>query len=97
MNTIRGTGDGGVMQSKKIFGFILLVLGVLADVSLTTHMQTPPEIAIASLWIIGCGGLFTMGGQSLVDMVAKWKLPVQAGSTQSIREKERIVKTSEPK
>lgn len=55
----------------------MLVISVLATLALTTFMNTPAEIANAGLWVIGSGGLFTIGGQALIDAVmrSKWGKP----------------------
>ena len=67
----------GVCKSRKLVGYLLLVMSVLATLSLTTYMNTPEEIAKSGLWVIGVGGLFTIGGQALVDTVmrSKWGAP----------------------
>ena len=63
-----------VCKSRKLVGYLLLVMSVLATLALTTYMNTPEEIAKSGLWVIGTGGLFTIGGQALVDTVmrSKW-------------------------
>ena len=63
--------------SRKLVGYLLLVISVLATLALTTYMGTPEEIAKSGLWVIGAGGLFTIGGQALVDAVSRsrWSVP----------------------
>jgi hypothetical protein len=63
------------LKSRKIVSFIIVLLGVIALVYVTTKIHTPENVAIQALWVIGAGGLFTIGGQSLVDSVAKWREP----------------------
>lgn len=53
--------------------FLVVVIGVLALVAVMTKMKTPDDIAIQALWVVGACGIFTVGGQSLVDAVTRWK------------------------
>lgn len=64
--------DNHTLRSRKILSFVLLVFGTLATVATTTALHTPENISIQALWVIGIAGLFTIGGQSLVDSVAKF-------------------------
>jgi hypothetical protein len=59
------------MRSRKILAFVVVVLGVLALVTVTTKLGTPNEVATNALWIVGFSGFFTIGGQSLVDAISK--------------------------
>lgn len=63
-----------IFGSRKTAGFVIMVLSVIALVYVTTKLGTPPEIANSALYVIALGGLFTMGGQALVDSVAKWRV-----------------------
>jgi len=79
-----GTGDGGEsFKSRKLAGFVILVFSVLATIALATFMKTPEAIADTGLYIIGAGGLFTIGGQALVDALtrSKWSAPSENSST----------------
>jgi len=80
------TGTGQSLKSRKLVGYLFLVLSVLATLALTTFMVTPEEIAKAGLWVIGAGGLFTIGGQALVDAVtrSKWSTPDVGTSTKTV-------------
>lgn len=73
----RTNGTPQSLKSRKILGFILLVLAVLALVAVVTHLHTPEAIAINALYMIGFGGMFTIGGQALVDAIlrSKWGAP----------------------
>lgn len=62
-----------ILGSRKTSGYVIMVLSILANVWLVSKMHTPNEIAIAALWVIALGGLYTIGGQALVDGVAKWR------------------------
>lgn len=62
-----------ILGSRKTSGYVIMVLSILSNVWLTSKMHTPNEIAIAALWVIALGGLYTIGGQALVDGVAKWR------------------------
>ena len=62
-----------ILGSRKTSGYLIMVLSVLACVWLVSKMSTPAEISKAALWCIALGGLYTIGGQALVDGVAKWK------------------------
>lgn len=67
-----GTGDGGMAPGRKTKSFIWMVVSVLLCVVVTTLISAPNSVAIQALWIIGFGGLFTIGGQSLIDSIEKW-------------------------
>jgi len=62
-----------ILGSRKTVGMVIGVLSILADVWLTSKMTTPNEVAIASLYMISAIALYTVGGQALVDSVARWK------------------------
>lgn len=62
-----------ILGSRKTANYIIMVLSILANVWLSAHTHVPIEIAIAGMWTIALGGLYTIGGQSLVDSIAKWK------------------------
>ncbi len=72
-----------ILGSRKTSGFVIMVISILALVWLVSKMGTPNEIAVAALYMIAVGGLFTMGGQALVDAVAKWKSGPGVTSTQT--------------
>jgi len=79
-----------ILESRKTAGFVIMVLSILATVALATYMKTPPEIAIAALYVNAAGGLFTIGGQSLVDSVAKWRGPASVSTSETIRTTETV-------
>lgn len=62
-----------ILGSRKTSGYLIMVLSILACVALVSKMKTPSEISTAALWCIAVGGLYTIGGQALVDGIAKWK------------------------
>jgi hypothetical protein len=62
-----------ILGSRKTSGYVIMVLSILANVWLVSKMHTPNEIAIAALYVIAIGGLYAIGGQALVDSIAKWK------------------------
>ncbi len=62
-----------IFGSRKTSGYVIMVISILANVWLVSKMHTPNEIAIAALWVIAVGGLYSIGGQALVDGIAKWK------------------------
>lgn len=84
-----GTGDGGITPGRKVKSFLWLVVSVLICVYTTTKINAPNDVAIQALWIIGMAGLFTIGGQSLVDSIEKWAV------TRSNVSLERTTSTSE--
>jgi hypothetical protein len=63
------------LKSRKIVSFVVVVMGVLALVAVTTKMHTPENVSVQALWVVGACGFFTIGGQALVDAVSKWKIP----------------------
>lgn len=63
-----------ILGSRKTAGFVIMVLSILALVYVATKLHTPEAIANSALYVIALGGLFTMGGQALVDSVAKWRV-----------------------
>ena len=70
---LKGTGDGdGFTPGKKIKAFLWLVIAVNFTIAVASKVHTPETVATNALWIIGFAGLVTIGGQSLVDTVAKW-------------------------
>lgn len=83
-NIQTGTGDGGMTPGRKVKSFLWLVVSVLICVYTTTAISAPNDVAIQALWIIGMGGLFTIGGQSLVDSVEKWASSRSSVSTQQV-------------
>lgn len=62
-----------ILGSRKTAGMVIGVLSILADIWLVSKMGTPSEIAIASLYMISALGLYSIGGQALVDSVSRWK------------------------
>lgn len=62
--------DSGMVPGRKIKGFLWMVFCVTAFTAVTTLMGTPDEIAKTGLYAIAGGGLFLIGGQSLVDTFA---------------------------
>lgn len=62
--------DAGMVPGRKIKGFLWMVLCVTAFTVITTVIGTPEEIATTGLYAIAGGGLFLIGGQSLVDAFA---------------------------
>lgn len=68
-----GTGDGGPHPrgSRKTKAFIWLILGVAFIMWTGAKVAAPEAVVNQGMWIVGLGGLFTIGGQSLVDTVAK--------------------------
>lgn len=59
-------------QSKKVRSFLFMAVSVIVCVVATTMVHTPDQVAMNALWIIGFGGLFAIGGQSLIDSIEKW-------------------------
>ncbi len=72
-----------ILGSRKTSGYVIMVLSILANVWLTSKMHTPNEIAIAALWVIAIGGLYSIGGQALVDGIAKWKSGTYTSTTEA--------------
>lgn len=68
-----GVNSVSTLKSRKIVSFVVMVLSVLALVYVSTKIGAPDNVSIQALWVIGAGGLFTIGGQSLVDSVAHWR------------------------
>lgn len=62
-----------ILGSRKTSGYLIMVLSILACVWLASKVHAPIEIATVALWCIAVGGLYTIGGQALVDGIAKWK------------------------
>lgn len=62
-----------ILGSRKTSGYLIMVLSILACVWLASKVHAPIEIATAALYCIAVGGLYTIGGQALVDGIAKWK------------------------
>ena len=81
---MKGTGDGGGMVggSRKIKSFLWLVVAISFFTAITTKMGTPDQIAVQGLYMIGAGGLFTIGGQSLVDSIQHWAVSKQGTSVE---------------
>lgn len=89
---INGTGDGGQsFKSRKIFGFVLMVISIIGLVAVTTKMGTPVEIANTALYMIGAGGLFSIGGQAAVDVVLRSKYAAPAPGESKTMIKETVV------
>ena len=63
----------GCQPSRKIKAFIIMALAVIGCMLASTFAHTPADIATHALYIIGAGGLFTVGGQALVDSLGKIK------------------------
>lgn len=61
-------------DSKKVKSFIVMALSIISCVTATTLVHTPDQVAMNALWIIGFGGLFAIGGQSLIDSIEKWSV-----------------------
>ncbi len=61
------------MKSRKILAFGCVTLAVIALVCVAAKVHAPDSVTIQALWVIGFAGLFTIGGQSLVDSITKWK------------------------
>lgn len=61
---------GMVGQSRKIKAFLWMTAAIIALVAMTTRIGTPENVSIQALWAVAAGGLFTVGGQSLVDVFA---------------------------
>ncbi len=72
-----------ILGSRKTSGFLIMVISILALVALVSELHTPSEVAIAALWTICGGGLWTMGGQALVDTMAKFKSGAPVSSTET--------------
>ncbi len=84
-----------ILGSRKTSGFVIMVLAILSLVALVSKLHTPNEVAEAALYVICGGGLFTMGGQALVDSVAKWKSGPAVTSTQTTETNRTVdIKTS---
>lgn len=65
-------GDVGPTPGRKIKSFLWLVAAISFFTWLTTKIQTPEQIAVQGLYMIGAGGLFAIGGQALVDAFGKY-------------------------
>jgi len=61
-------------NSKKVKAFIVMAMAVIIAVVAFTLVNAPPNVAMNALWIIGFGGLATIGGQSLIDSIEKWSV-----------------------
>lgn len=59
-------------SSKKVRSFVVMAISIIVCVLATTMAHTPDNVATQALWIIGFGGLFAIGGQSLIDSIEKW-------------------------
>lgn len=59
-------------NSRKIRAFLWMALSIMVCAALLTKVGTPEAVITQAMWIIGFGGLFTIGGQSLIDTVSKW-------------------------
>jgi hypothetical protein len=59
--------------SRKIKAFLWMVSSIIALVWVATTIHAPENVVIQALWVIAAGGLFTIGGQSLVDSIGKWR------------------------
>lgn len=55
------------VKSKKIKGFIWLIVAIWGTLITTGLLHTPEAIATNAIWALASGGLFLIGGQSLVD------------------------------
>lgn len=90
---LSGTGDGRApLRSRKITSFILLVLSIIALLWVTTRIGTPENVVTQALWVIGVGGYFTIGGQTLVDALLKSRWgAVAGGESKSVVEKSTVI------
>lgn len=61
----------GLTPGRKLKTFLWMVIAVIAVMGIATKIHTPDAIAIQALWIVGGGGLFVIGGQTLIDTVGK--------------------------
>ncbi len=85
-----------IFGSRKTAGFVIMVLSILALVALVSKLHTPNEVSTAALYCIAIGGLFTMGGQALVDSVAKWRSGIESTTSSSVKERETtVIKTAD--
>ena len=66
-------GDLKAAPARKVKAFLFTTIGICIFVAMATLLHTPEQIAIHGLYIIGAGSIFTIGGQSLVDSIAKWR------------------------
>lgn len=71
MNEFLSSFHKNRQQSRKIKSFLWMVVSVLALVALATKIGTPENVTIQALWVVAAGGLFTIGGQALVDALGK--------------------------
>lgn len=58
-------------DSRKIRAFIVMSIAITLFVIITTYTKTHTDIVTYGLWTLCAGGLFTIGGQSLVDTMEK--------------------------
>jgi hypothetical protein len=85
-----------ILGSRKTAGFVIMVLSILALVALVSKLHTPNEVAEAALYCIAIGGLFTMGGQALVDSVKNWRSGVQVSATTETTNVNRTIEVKQP-
>lgn len=85
--------DRGMTPGRKIKGFLWMVFCITAFTVITTLIHTPEPIAETGLYAIAGGGLFLIGGQSLVDAVAaRAAAGAPRGSTKRTTTEETVVK-----
>lgn len=80
-------------SSKKVRSFVVMSISVIVCVIATTFAHTPDNVAAQALWIIGFGGLFAIGGQSLIDSIEKWStgrssISVSTTATKTVKEEQ---------
>ena len=61
-------------NSKKVKSFVVMALAIIVCMMAGTVSQAPENVITQALWIIGFGGMFAIGGQSLVDSIEKFAI-----------------------
>lgn len=85
-----------ILGSRKTAGMVIGVISILLDVWLSSKMNTPHEVAIASLYMLSAIALYGVGGQALVDSVERWKSGPQPTSTSETTNVTRTVEVKNP-
>lgn len=69
---IQTPADKGMTPGRKMKAFLWLSLSVTTCAATLAKIGAPENVIINALWIIGFGGIFCIGGQTLIDSIAKW-------------------------